>query len=347
LARAWWPTGLAWSPSGKELWFAGPEGQGSTDVRAVTLAGKERLVGRVPGFGGLGDVSRDGRALILDDNGRFFVFARLPGETVDRNLSWHDDSTVTDLSADGRTLLLNASNLGGGRDYGVYLRGTDGSPAVRLGDGFGYGLSPDGRWVLSFRVSGTRLEFVLLPTRAGEPIRIAEDLPPSFHGAGWLPDSQSFVFSGSSPGEGARLYLQRIDGSKPEAIELPDADLRGPVVSTDGRLVAALDSDGEIVLQALNGSSTRPLAGAEDGEVPIQWSTDARTLYVYRPNLLPVRVFELDVATGRRRLWKEIPISDPNGLDGNVVVVMTPNGRSYAYSFYRGMAELYLAEGLK
>ena len=91
----------------------------------------------------------------------------------------------------------------------------------------------------------------------------------------------------------------------------------------------------------------RPLVGAEAGEIPIQWSPDTRALYVYRPNLLPVRVFELDVATGRRRLWKEIPISDPNGLDGNVVVVMTPNGRSYAYSFFRGMAELYLVEGLK
>ena len=134
-----------------------------------------------------------------------WLFARAPGEASDRNLSWHDDST--DLAADGRTLLLTASNLGGGIDYAVYLRGTDGSPALRLGDGFGYGLSPDGRWVLSFKVSGARLEFGLLPTRAGEPIRIAEDLPPSFHGAGFLPDSRSFVFSGSSPGDGARLYL--------------------------------------------------------------------------------------------------------------------------------------------
>ena len=347
LSRGWWLTGMAWSHSGKEVWFAVPDERGATELRAVTLAGKERLVGRFPGFAGFADVSSDGRALILDDNGRFFVFARAPGEASDRNLSFHEDSKVTDLSADGRTLLLSASNLGGGRDYGVYLRGTDGSPAVRLGDGFGYGLSPDGRWVLSFRVSGARLEFLLLPTRAGDPIRITEDLPPSFHGAGWLPDSRSFIFSGSSPGEGARLYLQRIDGGKPEPITPPEADLRIPIVSADGQLVAALDSDGEIVLQGLDGSSTRPLAGAEEGEVPIQWSADARALYVYRPNQLPVRVFELEVATGRRRLWKEIPISDPNSLDGNVVVVMTPDARSYAYSFYRGMAELYVAEGLK
>lgn len=62
---------------------------------------------------------------------------------------------------------------------------------------------------------------------------------------------------------------------------------------------------------------------------------------------LPVRVFGLEVATGRRRLWREIVIPDATGLDGNVVVAMSRGGRSYAYSFWRGMGELYLAEGLE
>ncbi len=348
LSREWWPTGMAWSPSGKDLWFTAIQEGGATELRAVTLGGKQRLVERFPGFAGFADVSRDGRALILDDNGRFFVFARVAGEDADRNLSWNEDSTLTDLSGDGRTLLLSAMNFGGkDLDYGVFLRGTDGSPAVRLGDGFGYGLSPDGRWVLSFRAGGARLEFVLWPTRAGAPIRIAEGLPPTFHGAAWLPDSRSFVFSGASPGEGARLYVQNLDGAKPEPITAPEDDLRAPIVSPDGRQVAALDALRDIVLWGFDGSRSRPLAGVEEGEVPIQWRADGRALYVYKPSRLPVQVFELDIATGQRRLWKEIPISDPNAIDGNVVVVMTPDGRSYAYSFFRGMAQLYLAEGLE
>ncbi len=347
LRRAWTVTGMTWSPSGNEVWFTSLDERGGTDLRAVTLGGGERLVGRFPGLTGFADVSRDGRVLILDDNGRHFIFARGPGEASERNLSWHNDSTVTDLSADGRTLLLSGGTFGGGKEWGVFLRKTDGSPAVRLGDGYGYDLSPDGRWVLTFRVSGTRLEFVLLPTRAGEPIRIADGLPAAFHGASWLPDSRSFVFSGSQPGEGSRLYLQGIDGGKPRPITAPEDDLRAPCVSNDGRLAAALDSNGAVALSALDGSPARPIAGAEEGEVPIQWSDDGRGLYVYRPDQLPVRVFEVDVATGRRRLWKEITIADPHTFDGHVVVAMTPDGRSYAYSFWRGMAELYLAEGLK
>ena len=344
LARAGMPSGLAWSPSGHEVWFGRPGEQG-TDIVGVTLGGKDRLVARLPGFVGMGDVARDGRVLILDDNGRQFAYGRGPGEAFDRNLSWHHDSTVTDLSVDGRTLLFSAVDFG--RDQGVYLRGMDGSPAVRLGDGFGYGLSPDGRWVLSFKVNGERLEFVLLPTRAGEPLRIAEGLPPSFQGASWMPDSRSFVFSGGSPPEGARLYRQDVDGGPPRPITPADADLRVPLVSSDGRVVAAVDSLGEIVLCALDGSALRPLAGAEEGEVPIQWSADARALYVYRPNQLPVRVFELNLASGRRRMWREIAVPDATGLDGNVVVAMSRDGRSYAYSFWRGMGELYLAEGFE
>jgi Tol biopolymer transport system component len=347
LSRGWWLTGMAWSPSGRELWFGVPDQRGGTELRAVTLSGQQRLVARFPGFVGFADLSRQGQALIIDDNGRFFVFARAPGETLDRNLSFYDDSKVTDISSDGRTLLLSASNLGGGRDFGVYLRRTDGSSVVRLGDGFGYGLSPDGRWVLSFRLSGVRLEFMLLPTGAGAAIRIADGLPASFHGASWLPDSQSFVFSGSSTGEPARLYLQDIAGGKPRPVTPPGADLRAPCVSADGRLVAALDSYNDIVLSGLDGSPSRPLDGADEDEVPIQWSADGRTIYVYRPSQRPVRVFGIEVASGRRRLWKEITISDPNGIDGNVVVAITPDGRSYAYSLYRGMAKLMVVDGLK
>ena len=66
--------------------------------------------------------------------------------------------------------------------------------------------------------------------------------------------------------------------------------------------MAALDSLGDIVLCGLDGSRSRPLVAVEEGEVPIQWSADGRALYVYRPNQRPVRVFGLEVATGRRRL---------------------------------------------
>ena len=157
------------------------------------------------------------------------------------------------------------------------------------------------------------MEFVLLPTGPGEPRRIAEGLPADFHGATWLPDSRSFVFSGSSPGQAARLYDQDIEGAPAQPLTEADVDLEAPVVSPDGLTIAAIDAYGEVTLVPRRGGGVRPLPGVEEGEIPIQWRTDGQALYVYRPNRLPVEIFEVDVISGQRRRVREIVLPDVDG----------------------------------
>src|SRR5205823_15008155 len=56
--------GLAWSPTGEEVWFAaGMEGVNA--IYARKLSGLERLVYKAHGNVGLQDISRDGRDLIF------------------------------------------------------------------------------------------------------------------------------------------------------------------------------------------------------------------------------------------------------------------------------------------
>src|SRR5262245_2852893 len=342
LYTGWGTAGIAWSPSGRELWIDGLEEGGASNLLSVTLSGRSRLMTRLPGMATLSDVSHDGHILIVIDTGRHAIFAKTPGESKERNLSWHNDSTVTDLSADGQTLLFAETMTGGGPNFASYLRRTDGSPAVRLGAGFAYALSPDGKWALAFTPRGPRLELMLWPTRAGEPKHIAQGLPAEFHGAAWLPDSTSFVISGSAPGEGSRLFLQDVSAGTPRPFTDAEDDLRAPVISPDGRTVAAVDADGTIVLCLLDGRELHDLAGAEAGELPIRWSTDGRSLYTYRPDRVPIKVFAVDIANGQRRLAKEIALQDMTGVDGNLVVTLTPDARAYAYSFYRTISELFL-----
>lgn len=95
------------------------------------------------------------------------------------------------------------------------------------------------------------------------------------------------------------------------------------------------------------GGGVRPQPGVEEDEIPIQWRADGGALYVYRPDRLPVEIFEVNVLTGQRRRLRAIVLSDVTGLDGNVIVTLTPDARAYAYSFYRHLDELYLVEGLE
>jgi hypothetical protein len=87
--------------------------------------------------------------------------------------------------------------------------------------------------------------------------------------------------------------------------------------------------------------------GIEEGEIPIQWRGDGHALYVYRPSRLPIEILEVDLATGRRRTARQIVLADATVVHGNVVVAITRDARSYAYSFYRQLNELYLVEGLE
>ena len=97
------------------------------------------------------------------------VIARRPEDVDDRDLSWLDGSWVADLSQDGRLLLFTEGGQGGGPTSAVYVRGTDGSAAVRLGAGRAIALSPDTRWAICLSANPPSPYLELLPTGAGEP----------------------------------------------------------------------------------------------------------------------------------------------------------------------------------
>lgn len=109
------------------------------------------------------DIAPDGRVLLGIVDVRSTLMVLPPGESVERDLSWFAHSEVADLSDDGQWLLFNDRTKEG---TFVFLRRTDGSPAVRLGEGFGWSLSPDGKWVAAF----SKDALVLFPTGPGQPV---------------------------------------------------------------------------------------------------------------------------------------------------------------------------------
>ena len=62
---------------------------------------------------------------------------------------------------------------------------------------------------------------------------------------------------------------------------------------------------------------------------------------------LPARVYRLDLATGRRELWREWVPYNPAGVYFIRPPHFSSDGKSYAYSYRRTLSELFLADGLK
>jgi eukaryotic-like serine/threonine-protein kinase len=346
LTSGWTTTqGLAWSPNGEEIWFTAANVGDIRGLYAVTTTGQQRQLARVPGILTLHDIWRDGRVLLSRDNVRREVTGLSAGENKERDLTWLDWSFPADLSADGRTLLFYEAGEGGGAAYSVYLRKTDGSPSVRLGDGIALALSPDQKWVISTPLSSPG-QLILLPTKAGKPKPLTNDAINHFQ-ARWFPDGKRILFSGNEPDHGVRLYVQDLAEGKPQAITPEGIATLAYPPSPDGKVVAAIGPDQRGYLYPVQGGEPRPIPGLAATDTPITWSADGRGLYIYRRGELPAQVYRLEIETGQKKLWKQLMPSDPAGVNIIWPIWVTPEGKSYVYGYRRYLSDLYLVEGLK
>ncbi len=354
LTDVWYTVqGLAWSADGSEIWFTASRTGVDRTIYAVDLLGRQRLIARVPGTLMLLDIWRDGRVLMTRSSWRRELVGVFAGEEGDRDLSWLDYSYPADLSADGKLLLFDEEGGGGGLSYSktgglsyaVYLRETDGSPAILLGEGGATALSPDGKWVVS-QTQGSLSQLTLLPTKAGQARPLTSDKV-NHSWARFLQDGKRLVFSGNQEGQGTRLYVLDLDGGKTGAISPEGINANAFTVSPDGHTVAGIGADQLGYLYPVGGGGQpRSLPGLERGEQPISWTADGRSLYIYRPGELPARVYVLNIETGRRTPFRQLMPSDPAGVETIGPILITPDGKTCIFGYHRMLSDLYLVEGL-
>ena len=338
--------GLTWSPDGKEIWFTATRVGVARAIWAATAGGQERLLVRTPGELTIQDATRDGHVLITNDNGKVGIVGQAPGQTKENDLSNLDWSLVRELSTDGKMILFDESGEGGGSAHAIYVRKTDGSPAVRLGEGKAFGFSPDHRWVASMTIVPPKRLF-LLPVKAGEP-RLIDVHELNIHAARWSPNGEQILIAASRPGEGVRLYVFPLDGGTPRAITPEGMAIGFFPISPDGKWVAAQAGDQLFYLYPIDGQDEPkkiPTLGPDDR--PIRWTPVGQGLYVFRRGQLPGQVFLLDLTTGRKEAVRELMPPDPAGMIEIVSVQLTPDAAAYAYSYHRILSDLLLVEGLR
>ncbi len=347
LSRGWKRGGgLAWSPDGREVWFAAEKAGWNAPLFAVAPGGRPRPLLKLPSRIILQDVSRDGRTLVSLMEVRWSTRGLSAGETAERDLSWHEGSLVKRMTPDGKTLLFDEGAEG--NFHAIYVRPMDGSPAKHLGEGRSLAISADGRMVLANSV-GRGSPLVLLPTGAGE----ARPLDTEGHRieeATFFRDGKRLLLLARDPGYPDRTWARNLESGG--MVPIAPEGMTCLVISPDEEEVACAGPRGEGVLTPLGGGAPRPIPGFQAGDELVTWSADGRALYVRRlfaGKSSGSDVFRLDLATGRRELWHSFTPSDRAAVfDGGFQnFAMTPDGASYAYSFLNVPSDLYLVTGLK
>ncbi len=338
--------GLAWSPDGTEIWITGTKVGGNRALHAISLSGRERLLARVTQSLTLQDVSRDGRVLVAHDTIRIGILAGAAGQPKERELAWLDWSSLFDFTSDGKTILFSETGEGTGPEYSTFVRGTDGSAPVRLGDGGGVALSPDGQWA-AVQVGHEKRTLTLYPTGAGEKRNLPIGDLETQGGGTFMRDGKGFLFTANEPGHGSRVFLMDLSGGKPRALTPEGYRAFGRGISPDGKSMLVAGPDRRRYLYPLSGGEPTLVPGLTEQDTPTGWSSDAQHLFVYRRRDVPGRLYRLDLRSGNRELVREVMPADGAGIVDIAPILATPDGNAYVYGFQRTLSDLYLVEGLK
>jgi len=335
--------GLAWTPDQKEVWFTASKEGSSRALYAMNLSGKERLVLRVPGVLTIHDITRNGRALMTVESDHFGILGFHDGDRNERDLSWFDWSLLSDLSPDGKNLIFFESGEGVGSNYSVFMRGMDGSPAVRLGSGAFPALSPDGKWVAALNLaSPTQIE--LLPTGAGQPRVVTNDSLEHTRVA-WAPSGRAIMFSAFDANHGPRTYWLDLESGKMRAVT-PEGTV-GLLVSPDGKFLLARDSERKRWLYPLEGGDPQLFDVAlEPDDYIIDWEKDGKSILVVKRGI-PAKVVRVYLGSSRVEEVKTFAASDPAGVVTIGGVRFSADRKSYAYDYFRILSDLYVVDGLK
>ena len=336
-------TGLAWSRSGNEIWFTGSDAGINSALYAVNLSGKLRDLLHIPGRLHLFDISKDGAVLLTNEATRLEAYGRRSGQSNDIDLSWFDWTIVRAISRDGQWVVLEEDGEGGGPQYSVFLRKTDGSPAILLGSGMGLDISADAKWVASSSVKQPA-PTVLLPTGAGQPVTLADGALFHSQNLHFLPDGKGVIMVASEAGKAPRTYIQMLDGTPPRSFG-PE-DFLGLRVSPDGKSVFGRRNQAAWILP-MSGGPGQAVPFVKPDETMAGWEADSNAIYIADTSSLPTKVYSVDLKTGQRKLHHENAPPDRAGVLGVGEGEVTPDGKFSAYDVGRTLSYLYVVEGLR
>jgi len=336
--------GIAWVPSGKEVWFSGAESGEQYCIHAVSLSGKQRTVycGTSPTI--MHDITASGRTLISADGSRVAMAMVQHGSAEERDLSWLDNPYGPQLSRDGSMFSFTDQSGQAGNGYEVYVRKTDGSPAVHIGGGgFASDISPDGKWVLIVLPGDPAGRVQIVPVGAGQA-RVLHWDGFEVRWADWFFDGKHILMTASQSGQTQFLYVTDANGSTPKPLFPGQA---GALMAPDGQSLFDV-RNGVCEIRSIDGKSTKTIPGLQNGELPIAWTDDGKHLFTQTPSATGLTIYKVDVDSGARELWQVVKPKDQVGLRPMAVPsAITPDGRWMIFSYKTQIGQLYRSDTLK
>lgn len=335
---------LAWSADGKEIWFGATSAKERGIIQTITLDGKRRVVDWMPETQ-LDDIGPKGEALVETFRGWSGTRVRGTAENRDTDISWFGENVSAGLSTDGNRIFVTESGAASGGASGVYMRSRRGTAPVRLCDGSLVNVSPNGEWISVYR-PGPQPRYVLAPSGGGKEKAVEI---PTLEGRtaaviAWLRGGRYLVW-GNRPGGPKQHFLWNPGMGELRAVTPPGSSVG--LASDDGVQLLTASPNGSLYVFSIDGDKFSPAQGLRPSDQLLRWSPDDKTVFVgsLAENRRDFSIFKINVSSGARTLWKSV---EPDvQADSAAPAAITPDGNTYAYTYFRAQSELFLARGLK
>jgi Tol biopolymer transport system component len=105
---------------------------------------------------------------------------------------------------------------------------------------------------------------------------------------------------------------------------------------------------GKLYAHSLDNGSDTAIGSVGRSDTVMRWSGDGRYLFLHRSDLenRSAKILRMDVHTGRSEIWRELKPPEQTAFVFGLARISS-DGKSYAFSYQRDLATLYLVRGLK
>ena len=330
--------GLTWKSERELIVSAIPNNrQERRQLVVLNLNGRVHFLQDLPAEVTVHDLDREGR-MLFTVNQRNIVIREQTSTGISRDLSWLDRSILDVLTPDGSTILFHEGGQGGGGLGSTYLRSTDGSPAVKLCDGYGIDLSPDRKWALVF-LPTVPVQLRLVPTGPGsvQPVSLPSIEQPA--ALGFTRDGKGIIWSGLNAQKERRNFFTGMRGENPQWSSAPGTFL---VAATNGQYDIRATPNG-VVLWNYQSHSGQPLPYSVQDGFPLAVTDDGKFMDWGRFDRRRLIVSRVDLQTGATKVTMEVSSEDLSGIVGLRRVISTRDREMFVYSYTRHLSQLFLS----
>jgi hypothetical protein len=206
-------------------------------------------------------------------------------------------------------------------------------------------VSPDGKWASVYRavpkpgfflvaVDGGKEQLVDIPELEGRTAPVIA----------WLRGGRYLVW-GNRPGNAKQHFIWNPTAGQLRVVSPPGSAIG--LASDDGTRILTASPTGSLYTLAVEDGKLNRVQGVLPGDQFLRWSPDDQFVFAAVPaeNRRDFSIFRINVSNGVRTLWKRVE-PDPQANTAAPEAI-TPDGNTYAYIYFRGQSELFLARGLR